>query len=238
MISLPSFCVPANEAYFVRDAFHHAAVAEEYIRVMIDDRVARPIECRGERALRKRHADRIRKTLAERSGGGLDAEMHLAFRVPWCLRTELPKILHLLHRQGIAREMQHGIQQHGCVAVRQHESVAIPPARIPRIELKYVAPEHFGDIRHAHWGARVARIGLLDGIHRQGTNGIGKLAAGWHGRLLLWERAGILPDALFSSNDQLGGRPSAANRDPSRGLAGNAFTQLQSSYVLRKKAPS
>ena len=52
---------------FVRNTFHHAAVAKENIRVMIDDLVARPIECRSERAFRKRHAHRVREPLAERA---------------------------------------------------------------------------------------------------------------------------------------------------------------------------
>ena len=164
----------------MRDALHHAAVADEHIGMMIDDGVAGPIEGGRERALRQRHAHRIGEALAERAGGGLDAEVHLALRVTRGLGAELPKILELLDRQGIAGQMQHGIQQHRCVAVRQHEAVAVPPSRIARIELKHVAPQHFGDVRHAHGRARMARIGLLDGIHRKGTNGVGELAAGGH----------------------------------------------------------
>ena len=164
----------------MRDALHHAAIADERIGMVIDDGVARPIEGGRERALRKRHADRIREALAERAGGGFDAEVQLALRMSRGLGAELPKILQLLDRQGIAGQMQHGIQQHRCMAVRQHEAVAVPPSGISRIELKHVAPEHFGDVRKAHRSARMARIGLLDGIHRQGTNGVGKLAAGGH----------------------------------------------------------
>jgi hypothetical protein len=47
----------------------------------------------------------------------------------------------------------------------------------------------------------MARIGFLDGVHRQGTNGVGKLAASWHFEGLLVEgRAVIVPDALLASN--------------------------------------
>ena len=65
----------------------------------------------------------------------------------------------------VGGEVQHGIQQHGCVAVRQHESVAIPPPGIPRIELKHVSPKDFGDVGQAHWGARMPGIGPLNGVH-------------------------------------------------------------------------
>src|SRR5712692_11662362 len=91
------------------------------------------------------------------------------------------------------------------MAVRQHEAVAVPPARIAGIELKYMPPQHFGDVRHPHGGARMARIGLLDGIHRQGTNSVGKVAAGGHDELLYLtsvtgDRPRIVPDAPLASN--------------------------------------
>ena len=51
-----------------------------------------PVEGRGERALRERHADRIGRALAERPGRRLDAEMHLALRVARGLRAPLAEI--------------------------------------------------------------------------------------------------------------------------------------------------
>ena len=72
---------PGKRGHFVRDALHHAAVAQKYVRVMIDDGVAGPIEGRGKRSLRERHADRVREALAKRAGRGLDAQVHLALRV-------------------------------------------------------------------------------------------------------------------------------------------------------------
>ena len=101
--------------------------------------------------------------------------------------------------------MQHRIQQHGRVAVRQHESVTVPPVRIARIELKHVAPQHFGDVRHAHGRARMARIRLLDRIHGQGSNGVGKVAAGGHRQTscltdVTEDRARIVPDEPPAGN--------------------------------------
>jgi hypothetical protein len=133
---------------------------------MIDDGVAGTIECGGERTLGQCHADGVGKTLAQGPGGALDPEMHLALRMARRLRAELPEILDLVHRQGITGQVQHRIEEHRGVAVRQHETVAIPPGRIAGIELEDVAPQHFGDVRHPHGRARMARIGLLDGIHR------------------------------------------------------------------------
>ncbi len=168
----------------VRNALHHAAIAHEHIGVMIDDGVAGPVEGGRQRALGQRHSDRIGKSLAQWPRGGLDAEMHFALRVPRSLGAELPKILDFLHRQGIAGEMQHRVEQHRGVAVGEHESVAVHPCRIARIELKHVSPQDFGDVRHPHGRARMARIRLLDRIHGEGSNGVCKVAAGGHGELL------------------------------------------------------
>jgi hypothetical protein len=58
-ISLPSLSVPASEADLVRDAFHQAAVADEGIGVVIDQRVAGAVEALRQHLLCQRHADRI-----------------------------------------------------------------------------------------------------------------------------------------------------------------------------------
>jgi hypothetical protein len=57
----------------VRDAFHHAAVAEEDVGEVVHDIVARPVELGGQQALGERHADGVGDALAEGAGGGLDA---------------------------------------------------------------------------------------------------------------------------------------------------------------------
>ncbi len=150
----------------MRDSFHHAAVAEEDVRVMIDDGVAGPVEGGRERALGQCHADGVGKSLAERACGRFDPEVHFALRMTRGLGAELAKVLDLVDRQGIARQVEHRVQQHGRMAVRQHETVAVPPAGVAGIELKHVPPKHFGDVRHPHRSARMTRIGLLDGIHR------------------------------------------------------------------------
>ena len=76
--------------------------------------------------------------------------------------------------------MQQRIQQHRGVAVRQNEAVAVPPARIGRVVFQEVAPQHLGNVGHAHRGARVPGIGLLDRIHRQDTDDIGEFSTGGH----------------------------------------------------------
>jgi CobQ-like glutamine amidotransferase family enzyme len=67
------------------------------------------------------------------------------------------------------------------MAVGQHEAVAVGPLRIGRVVAQVAGPQHFGDFRHAHRGARVAGIGLLHPVHGERANGIGKI--GTHGRV-------------------------------------------------------
>ena len=82
-----------ERARLVRDAFHQAAVAAEEIGVVIDDRRVGAIEVRRERALRERHADRVRDALAERPRGRLDADVDLALGMTGAARPELAEPL-------------------------------------------------------------------------------------------------------------------------------------------------
>ena len=150
----------------MRDSLHHATVAQEYIGVMVDDLMSRAVEGSGEGALRHGHAHRVANALAERTGGRLDAKMHFALRMARRLSAPLPEILQLLHRQRIPGQVKHRVQQHRGVAVGKHESITIHPGRIGGIELKHVPPQHFGNVRHAHWRAYVTRFGFFDRIHR------------------------------------------------------------------------
>ncbi len=58
------------------------------------------------------------------------------------------------------------------MAGRQHESVAVGPDRVRRVEPQDVLPEVIGHGGHGHRGAGVPRIGGLNRIHREGSNRI------------------------------------------------------------------
>jgi hypothetical protein len=156
-----------ERAGLVRDAFHEAAVAEEHVGAVIDDLVARTVELRGEHAFGERHADRVRQALSERARRRLDAGRETVFRVARRPGMDLAKALDLLHREVIAGEMQQGVEQHRAVAVREHEAVAVDPLRIGRVVAQVAAPQHLGDLGHAHRHARMAGVRLLHGVHRQ-----------------------------------------------------------------------
>ena len=177
-----------ERAGLVRDAFHQAAVAEEDPRAVIDDRVAGPVELGGQHALGDGEADGVRDALAERAGRRLDAGRAADLGMAGGHGMQLAEVPQLAHGQGVAREVQQRVEQHRAVTVRQHEAVAVGPARIGRVVLQVVAPEGLGDVGHAHRHAGVAGVGLLDCIHGQDAECVGQIGSRCHGVCDLEER--------------------------------------------------
>ena len=69
-----------------------------------------------------------------------------------------------------AGEVQQAVEQHRRVPGREHEPIAVRPDRVLRVEAQEALPQAVDDWRHRHRRARVAGIGLLDGVHRQGPD--------------------------------------------------------------------
>jgi hypothetical protein len=176
----------SQRAGFVADAFHQAAVAEEDPGAVIDDGAARPVEALGQQLFGQRHADGVGEALAERPGGRLDAGRVADFRVAGGAAAELAEVLQVVEAQVVAGQMQQRVEQHRAVAVGQHEAVAVRPFRVGRVVLQVVSPQHFGDVGHAHWGAGVAGLGLVDGVNGQEADGVGQFTAeGGFGRVAI-----------------------------------------------------
>ena len=167
-----------QRADFVADAFHQAAVAEEGPGPVVDHRQAGAVVAAGQQFFRQRHADGVGQPLAQRPGGRLDTVGQADFRVSGCPATHLPEVFQLVDAEPIAAQVQQGIEQHRGMAVGEHETVAVGPGRIDGIVLEVAAPEHFGNIGHAHRSAGMPGSGLFDGIDGQETQGVGELAAG------------------------------------------------------------
>jgi len=167
-----------QRACLVRDAFHHAAVAHEAIRLVVDDLVAGLVEFGREQPLRDRHADRIGDALAKGARGGFDPRGDAHFRVPRGLRMQLAKMLQLPDRQRVTGQVKQRIDEHRAVAVREHEAIAVGPVRIRRVVAKVAMPQRHRDLGHAHRHARMPGIGRLDRIHREEADGVGQVRIG------------------------------------------------------------
>lgn len=165
----------------MRNTLHQAAVADKGIGVVIDDRVSITVERARQHLFSDRHANCVGEALPEGAGRGLHTRRIAVLRVTRRLGVQLTEVFQVLDAQVVAAQVQQRVDQHRAVAVGEHETVAIGPFGVGRIVLEEVVPQHFGDIGHAHGGARMARFGLLDGIHAEGANGVGKFTAGGHG---------------------------------------------------------
>ncbi|MNZ56762.1 hypothetical protein D3C78_747150 [compost metagenome] len=165
---------------FVGDAFHHAAIAEEHVGVVVDDVVAITVELRSQGLFGDGEADGVGEALTQRAGGGFHAGGVAVFRVARGAAAQLAEVLQVLDAEVVAGQVQQRVVQHRAVAVGQHEAVAVGPLGVVRVVLQVIPPEHFGDIGHSHGGAGVAAVGFLHRIHAQGTDGIGTLTTAGH----------------------------------------------------------
>ncbi len=133
---------------FLADAFHEAAVAGQHPGVVVDQVRT---ELGGELGFGNRHADRIGKALAQRTGGGLDAVGKVVFRVAGSLGMQLAEILDLIDGHvAVAEQVKRGIEQHRAVAGRKDEAIAIGPPGAGGIELHDLGKEHCRNVGAAH----------------------------------------------------------------------------------------
>ena len=162
-----------QRAHFVRNTFHQATVADEGVGVVVDDVVARLVEFSRQQLLRQGHADGVGDALAQRAGGRFHAWRDIDFRVARGFRMHLAEGLDVIHRQVVARQVQQRVVQHGAVAVRQQETVAVLPFWIRGIVAVVTTPQGNCDLGHAHRHAWMAGVGLLYSVHCQCADRIG-----------------------------------------------------------------
>ncbi len=162
--------MPGKRDGLLADAFHQVAVGGEHIGAVIDH-VA---EFSCEMPFGNRHADRVADALAERAGGGLDARGDEILRMSRRDRTDLAEALDLLDGHRLrADQMQQRVDQHRAVTGREHEAVAVRPFQVGGIEFQEACEQDGGDIRRAHRQAGMPGLRLLDGVHREGADGVG-----------------------------------------------------------------
>ena len=184
-----------------RHSLHHAAVAAKGVDPVVEQLEAGPVEALGKPRACDRHADAGRETLAEGSGGGLDARRPVVLGVAGAPGIELTETLQVVERdrwpaQDLvalvdrlhAREVEQRVEKRRGMAGREHEPVPIRPDRVLRIEAEKALPERVDHRGHGHRSSGMARVRLLDGVDAERADGgDGELVGiGWqgHGRLL------------------------------------------------------
>ncbi|EGY00759.1 hypothetical protein AZA_89242 [Nitrospirillum viridazoti Y2] len=168
--------VAGQRGGLMADTFLQAAVTGDDIGVVVHQGVA---EAGVQVTLRQGHAHGGGDALAQRAGGHLDAAGHAVFRVAGGAGAQLAELLDLLQINVlIPREVEQRVDQHGAMAGRQHEAVAVGPIRALGIELQELGEQHGGDIGHAHGHAGMARLGRFHGVHGQDADGGGEILVG------------------------------------------------------------
>ena len=168
-----------------RDPLLHAAVARQADDVVIEDGVLRGVEAGLRHLGADRHADRVADPLTERAGRRLDAARRVRqLRVTGRLRAELPEALDLVERHvGVAAQVQPGVEEHRPVPGRQHEPVAVQPARIGRVVAERVPVEHGADLGTAERQTEVTALTRNDRVDRQTPRHGGRLGENWFRKL-------------------------------------------------------
>jgi hypothetical protein len=152
--------------------FHQVSVAAHHKGVVVHDLMTGPVEIGRQVPFGHGHADGVGKSLAQRTGGGLDAGCVAVFGMAGGLAAPLPEILDFFQAEVITGQVQQAVEQHGGMAPGEHETVAIRPVRVLRIVLHHPRPQDIAGRGQAHGGARVAGVGFLHRIHGQGADGV------------------------------------------------------------------
>ena len=92
-MSLPRRRCPASEITSCADTLLQAAVADQSVGAVIDDRRSEPF---AQESLGDRHPGRVGDALPEQAGGHLDAAARVIFRMALAVRPEHPEPLDLL----------------------------------------------------------------------------------------------------------------------------------------------
>src|SRR5262249_22494243 len=158
-------------------------IAAQRVDVEVEEVEAGPVEVAGPPASRDGHADAVGDALAERAPRALDPRYDVVFGVGPAAAAKLAGVLDVVERPGWppeylvvridgldAGEVQQGVEERRRVAGREHEAVSVGPDRVTRVEAQEALPQAVRHRRHAHGGARMAGLGLLDGVDAEGAN--------------------------------------------------------------------
>ena len=158
---------------FGRNAFHQISVRYDAVRVVIDNRVVRPVVAGRQPSFRNRHSDSIAEPLSQRTRRDFDPRrMISALRMAGSLAAQLAEAFEFVERQIVAGKMQQAVEQHGTVPRRKNEPIAIGPKRIVRIEAEEAGPQCIRHGGRAHRHSGMPGVGVLHGVYRKHAEGI------------------------------------------------------------------
>ena len=177
--------VPGQRGSLRGNTLHQAAIAADGVDLVIEDLEAWPVVAIGEPLFGSGHSHARGYSLPERARSSLHAGDPAVLGMPGRSAVELAEVADVIERHRRlseplvfpvhgtrTSEMQNGPEQHGCVAVGEHEAVAIGPDGVLRIELHHTIRKRVDERRERHGSAGMSGFGLLHGINRQSADGI------------------------------------------------------------------
>ena len=177
--------VSGQRGRLAADAFHQVAVAAQGVDVEVEQLEAGPVVVGGQPAGGDRHAHAVADALAQRAGGGFHAAGVPVLGMARAAAVQLAELADGVQRHGRlvgrpavvvqllhAGQVQHGVEQHRGVAAGEHEPVAVGPGGLGRVVAEHLVPQHVGHRGQGHRRARMPAVGRLDGVHREGADGV------------------------------------------------------------------
>jgi hypothetical protein len=159
--------VPGQRRSLVAHALLEVSVGADGEHVVVGDVAAEPL---AQVALDDGHADAVGEALAERPGGHLDARRVPVLGVARRPRPVLAELLQVVELESVAREVEHGVQQHRRMPGRQHEAIAVGPVRLGGVVAHDARVEDVCERRQGHGRARMTRVRLLDRVHGEAAD--------------------------------------------------------------------
>src|SRR5712692_10419737 len=150
------------------DAFHHVAIATKGVDVVVEDFKARAVISFSEPLGGNRHARAIPNALPQRASRGFHTRGHAILGMSGSIAVNLTKLLDVVQADRVltrtlifwihaanACQIEHGVQQHGSVAVGEDETVAVGPDRVFGVIAQKLLPQTISYGRQRHGRARM-----------------------------------------------------------------------------------
>ena len=142
----------------------HTSITKEDVCAVVEQLKAIPVECRCGIRLSHSETDSIRESLSKGTGGHLNTVRVVGFRMARRKRVKLTESLEVIHREFVAHQMQHNVQQGTCMTIGKHEAIPVNPSRVFRVGRHHPAPQQVSQRRKTHGSARVSRLGVCYNI--------------------------------------------------------------------------
>ncbi len=154
-------------------AFLHAAVAREADDVVVEDLMFRRVEARRGHLAGDGHAHRVGDALPQRTRGALHARGLAEFGMSRREAVQAAELHHVIDGDGVAAQVQPGVEEHAAMPGRENEAVAVRPARALGIVNQGVAEQHGADFSGAQRQAEMTRGARMHGVDGKSTGLIG-----------------------------------------------------------------